>query len=102
ILFAEGEKQAAILHAEAEKEKRIREAEGEAEAILSVQKANAQAIELINAANPGEGFLALRSFEAFGKAANGQATKIIIPSEIQALGGFATSVKELLSSKEKE
>jgi len=102
ILFAEGEKQAAILHAEAEKEKRIREAEGEAEAILSVQKANAQAIELINAANPGEGFLALRSFEAFEKAANGQATKIIIPSEIQALGGFATSVKELLSSKEKD
>lgn len=100
ILFAEGEKQAAILHAEAEKEKRIREAEGEAEAILSIQKANAEAIELINKANPGEGFLTIKSLEAFASAANGQATKIIIPSEIQSIAGLAASMKEILTVKE--
>ena len=97
ILYAEGEKQSAILQAEAVKEKKIRESEGEAEAIITVQKANAQAIELINQAKPGEGFIAIKSLEAFQVAANGQATKIIIPSEIQSLAGLATSVKELLS-----
>ncbi len=97
ILYAEGEKQSAILQAEAVKEKKIRESEGEAEAIITVQKANAQAIELINQAKPGEGFIAIKSLEAFQIAANGQATKIIIPSEIQSLAGLATSVKELLS-----
>lgn len=98
ILYAEGAKQAAILQAEAEKEKKIREAEGEAQAILSIQTANAQAIELINAANPGEGFLALKSLEAFIKAADGQATKIIIPSEIQSLAALATGIKEVLTT----
>ena len=98
ILQAEGEKQAAILQAEAVKEKKIREAEGEAEAIVTVQQANARAIQLINEARPGEGFIAIKSLEAFENAANGQATKIIVPSEIQSLAGLATSVKELLSS----
>ena len=99
ILYAEGAKQAAILQAEAEKEKKIREAEGEAEAIITIQTANAQAIEMINSVNPGEGFLALKSLEAFMKAADGQATKIIIPSEIQSLAGLATSMKEVLATK---
>lgn len=98
ILAAQGDKQAAILHAEASKEAKIREAEGEAEAILTVQEAYAKAIELINSANPGEGFLAIKSLEAFEKAANGQATKIIIPSDIQSLAGLATSVKEVIGS----
>ena len=99
ILYAEGAKQAAILQAEAEKEKRIREAEGEAEAIITIQTANAQAIEMINSVNPREGFLALKSLEAFMKAADCQATKIIIPSEIQSLAGLATSMKEVLATK---
>jgi regulator of protease activity HflC (stomatin/prohibitin superfamily) len=96
ILAAEGEKQAAILRAEAVKEAKIREAEGEAEAILSIQKAEAEAIELINKSNPGEGYLAIKSLEAFKKAADGQATKIIIPSEIQSVAGLAASIKELI------
>ncbi len=96
ILAAEGEKQSAILHAEAVKEAKLREAEGEAAAILEVQKATAQAIELINTANPGNGFLAIKSLEAFEKAADGQSTKIIIPSEIQSLAGLATSVSEFV------
>ena len=96
ILAAEGEKQAAILHAEAVKEAKIREAEGEAEAIRQLQKANAQAIEMINGAAPGDGFLTLKSLEAFEKAADGQATKIIIPSELQSVAGLATGISELL------
>lgn len=96
ILSAEGEKQATILRAEAVKEARIKEAEGEAEAILSIQKAEAQAIEFINKSNPGEGYLTIKSLEAFKKAADGQATKIIVPSEIQSVAGLAASVKELL------
>lgn len=96
ILFAEGEKRAAILQAEGVKERKIREAEGESEAIITIQTANAQAIEMINSVKPGEGFLAIKSLEAFEKAADGQATKIIIPSEIQSLAGLATSVKEML------
>lgn len=96
ILAAEGEKQATILRAQAVKEARIKEAEGEAEAILSIQKAEAQAIEFINKSNPGEGYLTIKSLEAFKKAADGQATKIIVPSEIQSIAGLAASVKELL------
>lgn len=96
ILEAEGQKQAAILHAEAVKEAKIREAEGEAQAILSIQRAEAESIKLINESNPGEGFIAIRSLEAFEKAADGQSTKIIVPSEIQSLAGLATSVKELM------
>lgn len=83
ILVAEGEKEAAILRAEAKKEAAIREAEGEAEAILSVQKANAEAIKLIKEAAPDKSVLMIKSMEAFEKVANGQATKIIIPSELQ-------------------
>ena len=94
ILNAEAEKQAAILHAEAVKEAKIREAEGEAEAILAVQKANAKAIELINEAAPSDAVIAIKSLEAFSKAADGKATKIIIPSEIQSL---AASLKELVT-----
>ena len=96
ILAAQGEKEAAILHAEAVKEAKIREAEGEAQAILQLQKANAQAIAMINEASPGDGFLAIKSLEAFEKAADGQATKIIIPSEMQSVAGLATGISELL------
>ncbi len=96
ILSAEGEKQSAILRAEAVKEAKIREAEGEAAAILETQKATAEAIDMINKAVPGEGFLTLKSLEAFEKAANGQATKIIIPSDIQSVAGLATSLTELI------
>jgi len=96
ILKAEGEKQSRILQAEAMKEARIREAEGEAAAILSVQEATAEGIKLINQANPSEAVIALKSLEAFAEAANGTATKIIIPSEIQGLAGLATGIKEIL------
>ena len=92
ILAAEGDKRAAILHAEAVKEAKIREAEGEAEAILKIQQAEAKAIELINQSNPGDGYLRIKSLEAFAKAADGQATKIVVPSEIQGLAGLATGV----------
>lgn len=94
ILAAEGDKRAAILHAEAVKEAKIREAEGEAEAILKIQQAEAKAIELINESNPGDGYLRIKSLEAFAKAADGQATKIVVPSEIQGLAGLATGVIE--------
>ena len=93
ILEAEGEKTAAILRAEAQKEKMIREAEGEAEAIMKVQKAEAEGIRYIKEA---EAVLRIKSLEAFEKASNGQATKIIIPSEIQGLAGLATGLKELV------
>ena len=102
ILEAEAKKEAAILRAEAVKESKIREAEGEAQAILKVQQAYAQAIELINKSNPGEGYIAIKSLEAFEKAADGKATKIIIPSEIQSLAGLATSLKELVVDDKKE
>lgn len=95
ILEAEGEKQAAILRAEGQKETKIREAEGEAIAILQVQEAIAEGIKKINEANPSEGVIALKALEAFAKAADGKATKIIIPSQIQSLAGLATSFKEL-------
>ena len=99
ILVAEGEKQAAILRADAVRQTRILEAEGEAKAILAVQSALAESIKLINEANPGEGVLALKSLEAFQQAANGRATKIIIPSELQGLAGLATSIKEVLAEQ---
>ena len=94
ILEAEAAKEAAILQAEAIKEAKIREAEGEAEAILAVQRAQAESIRLINEANPKEAYLTLKKLEAFAQAANGQATKIIIPSEIQAVAGLASSIVE--------
>ena len=97
ILKAEAEKESAILLAEAEKEKRIKEAEGQAEAILKIQKANADSLRLLNEADPTDKVLALKSFEAFQKAADGKATKIIIPSEIQSLAGLATSLKEVIT-----
>ncbi|MCH5260019.1 MAG: paraslipin, partial [Lachnospiraceae bacterium] len=95
ILEAEAEKQSAILRAEAQKEKMIREAEGEAEAILKVQQATADGIKMIREAGADEAVLKIKSLEAFEKAADGQATKIIIPSEIQGLAGLASSVKEV-------
>lgn len=98
ILLAEGEKESAILRAEAKKQAAIREAEGEAEAILTVQSAVAEGIRKINEANPSDGYLAIKSLESFEKAADGKATKIIIPSEIQGLAGLATSVKEVMAS----
>lgn len=97
ILEAEAEKESAILRAEAEKEKRIREAEGEAEAILKVQQAVADGIRFIKDAGADEAVLRLKSLEAFEKAADGQATKIIIPSEIQGMAGLASSIKEVMT-----
>ena len=96
ILNAEAEKQSAILLAEAEKEKKIREGQGEAESIMLVQKAQADAIRLLNEACPSREVLTLKAYESFMKAADGQATKIIIPSEIQGMAGLAASVKELV------
>lgn len=92
ILEAEAEKQSAILHAEAVKESKIREAEGEAEAIAKVQQAQAEAIKLLNEANANDAVIKLKSLEAFAKAADGQSTKIIIPSEIQGIAGLAEGV----------
>jgi Membrane protease subunits, stomatin/prohibitin homologs len=98
ILVAEGEKQSAILRADAAKQTKILQAEGEAQAIMLVQQAMADSIKLLNAANPGDNVLALKSLEAFGKAADGKATKIIIPSNIQSFAGLATSLKELVAN----
>ena len=97
ILDAEAEKQAAILRAEAEKEKMIREAEGEAEAILKVQKANAEGIRLIKEAGADQAVLTMKSLEALGKMAEGKATKIVVPSDLQGLAGLATSLKEIVN-----
>ena len=97
ILDAEAQKQRQILLAEAEREAKIRQAEGEAEAILKIQEATATGIKLINEAAPSEKVIAIKSLEAFEKAADGKATKIIIPSEIQSLAGLATSFKELVT-----
>ncbi len=96
ILEAEAEKESAILRAEAEKEKKIKEAEGQAEAILKVQQATAEGIRMIREAGADEAVLKLKSLEAFGAAANGNATKIIIPSEIQGIAGLAATAKEIL------
>ncbi len=95
ILYAEAEKQAAILKAEAEKEKRVREGEGEAEAILKVQQATAEGIRMIKEAGADRSVLVLKSLEAFKAAADGKATKIIIPSEIQGLAGLVSSITEI-------
>ncbi len=95
ILDAEAEKQAAILRAEAKKEATIKEAEGQAQAILRIQQANADGLKMIKEANADEAVLRLKSLEAFQKAADGQATKIIIPSEIQGIAGLAKSVTEI-------
>ncbi len=92
ILEAEGEKESAILRADAKKQQQILEAEGQAEAILKVQTATAEGIRLINEAAPGEGVLKIKALEAFTAAANGKATKIIIPSEIQGIAGLAEGV----------
>jgi Membrane protease subunits, stomatin/prohibitin homologs len=97
ILIAEGEKESAILRADAEKQTKILEAQGQAEAITLVQKALADSIVLLNQADPADSVIALKSLEAFGKAADGKATKIIIPSQIQSLAGLATSLKELVA-----
>ena len=99
ILIAEGEKESAVLRAEAVKETTIREAQGEAEAILSVQRAMADAIKLMNEAHPSEQVIALKSLEAFQAAADGRATKIIVPSNIQSLAGLAASVKEVFDTE---
>ena len=99
ILDAEAEKQAAILRAEARKEATIREAEGQAEAILTIQQANADGLRFLKEAQPDAGVLQLKSLEAFAKAADGKATKIIIPSEIQGVAGLAKSVVEIASEK---
>ena len=95
ILDAEADKQAAILKAEAAKEATIREAEGKAKAILAVQKANADGIRMLNEAGATDKVIQLKSLEAFTKVADGKATKIIIPSELQSLAGLVTSVKEM-------
>ena len=95
ILDAEAEKQAAILRAEAHKEATIREAEGQAEAILKIQQANADGLRMLKEAAPDAGVLQLKSLEAFAKAADGKATKIIIPSEIQGIAGLAKAVVEV-------
>ena len=100
ILDAEADKEAAILHAEAEKVKRIKEAEGQAEAILKIQQANADGIRMIKEAGADEAVLRIKSLEAFAKAADGKATKIIIPSEIQSMAGLVKSVTEIAAKDE--
>ena len=97
ILVSEGEMEAAVLAAEATRLSKIKEAQGEAEALLAVQKALADSIALLNDAAPSEQVIRLKSLEAFGKAADGKATKIIIPSEIQSLSGLASSFKEVMT-----
>ena len=99
ILAAEAEKQSQILKAEALRQARICEAEGEAEAILKVQSATAEGIRLINEAAPAQGYLTMKSLEAFEKAADGKATKIIVPSEIQAVAGLVSSLNAMVDDK---
>lgn len=102
ILDAEAEKQSAILKAEAEKERRIRESEGQAEAILKVQQANADGIRFLKEAGADESVLTLKSLEALGVLANGRATKIVVPSDIQGLASLATSLKAIVEDKNAE
>lgn len=97
ILIAEGEKESAILRADAKKQQHILEAEGEALAIMQVQKAVAEGIRLVNDSNPTEQVIKIRALEAFKEAADGRATKIIIPSEIQGIAGLATAFKEIVA-----
>jgi regulator of protease activity HflC (stomatin/prohibitin superfamily) len=96
ILIAEGEKESAILRAEAKKEAEIREAEGKAQAILEVQRAVAEGIKLINEADPKSGYLTIKSLESLNALADGKATKIVVPSDIQGLAGLATSITEIV------
>ena len=98
ILRADAAKQAAILQAEGAKQAKILEAEAEAEAILKVQQATADAIKLINEADPGDGVIKIKALEAFQAAANGKATKIIVPSEIQGLAGLAAAAKSVFDT----
>ena len=100
ILDAEAEKQAAILRAEAKKEATVKEAEGQAEAILKIQQANADGLRMLREAAPDEAVLQLKSLEAFAKAADGKATKIIIPSEIQGIAGLTKSIAEIAKDKQ--
>ena len=97
ILDAEAEKAAAILRAEAQKERMIKEAEGQAEAVLKVQSATAEGLRMIKDAGADQAVLTLKSLEAFTKAADGKATKIIIPSQMQGLAGLATTFKEVIT-----
>ena len=102
IMIAEGDKESAILRAEGIKQTKIKEAEGEAEALVAVQRALAESLKLLNESAPTEQIIKIKALEAFAKAADGKATKIIIPSEIQGLAGLATSFKELITeSKDK-
>lgn len=101
ILRAEAEKEAMILHADAVREKKIRESEGEALAIATVQKAKAQSLAMLNQANPSENVLTYKAIEAFPSIANGKATKIIIPSEIQGIAGLAAGLKGIVSDENK-
>lgn len=98
ILKAEGEKASAILRAEAKKEAAIKEAEGQAEAIIRVQRAVAEGIDIINKADPKQGYLTIKSLESLNELAKGNATKIIVPSDIQGLAGLATSLKEIIKT----
>ena len=100
ILVAEGEKQSVILRADADKQAKIMAAEAEAEAILRVQRATADSLRFLNEAAPSDQIVKIKALEAFAAAANGQATKIIIPSEIQSLAGLAASAQMLLSKDE--
>ncbi len=102
ILVAEGERQSVILRAEAAKEAKLLEAEANAQAVLKVQEATAQAIRMLNEAAPSDGVIKIRALEAFAAAANGKATKIIIPSEIQSLAGLAEGLRTVVASGEPE
>ena len=97
ILVAEGEKEATVLRAEASRLAKIKEAEGEAEALLTVQRAMADSLKMLNESSPTDEIIKIKALEAFEKAADGRATKIIIPSEIQSLAGLATSFKEVIT-----
>ena len=99
ILLAEGDKESAILRAEAKKLAEIREAEGHAQAIVTVQQAVADGIKKINESNPSEAYLTIKALESFTKAADGKATKIIIPSDIQGIAGLAASLKGIIDEK---
>ena len=99
ILMAEGEKEAAILRAEAKKQSAIREAEGEADAFITGQKAVAEGIKQSNEGMPCDAYIAMKSLESFEKAADGKATKIIVPSNIQGIAGLAASIKEVMNEK---
>lgn len=99
ITRAEGEKESAILRADAAKERAIREAEGKAEAILTIQKAKAESIKMLNEADPNQKVLAMQGLDALAKVADGQATKLIIPSDLQNLGGLIPTMKELATDK---